>query len=76
MCQSVAEPLSAEYWHIGAMMIRLRSSRLPTRNGVKSGAHGILGTRRLSVQKYSVSSGKRAAWAKAGSGLAEVVNAS
>ena len=26
----------AEYWHIGAMTMRLASCRVPTRNGVKS----------------------------------------
>ena len=26
-CQSVAPPLSAEYWHIGATMMRLGSDR-------------------------------------------------
>src|SRR5512132_2162917 len=34
-CQSVMQPSTAEYWHIGAMTMRLRSSTLPTRNGVK-----------------------------------------
>ena len=33
-CQSVAQPSSAEYWHIGAMTMRLRSSSPATRNGV------------------------------------------
>ena len=36
MCQSVALPSSAEYWHIGAMMIRFSSVRPPIRNGSKS----------------------------------------
>src|SRR6516225_7393717 len=35
-CQSVMQPSTAEYWHIGAMTMRLRSSRAPTRNGVNS----------------------------------------
>src|SRR5690606_11530115 len=35
-CQSVVQPSSAEYWHIGAMTIRLASSRSPTRSGVNS----------------------------------------
>jgi hypothetical protein len=30
------QPSTAEYWHIGAMTIRLANSRLPTRNGVNS----------------------------------------
>ena len=30
-------PSSAEYWHIGAMTMRLRSSTLPTRNGERGG---------------------------------------
>ena len=36
MCQSVALPSSAEYWHIGAMTTRLGRSRSPMRSGVKS----------------------------------------
>src|SRR5579863_3039207 len=32
-CQSVMQPLTAEYWHIGAMTMRLRSERPPTFNG-------------------------------------------
>src|SRR6516165_7127339 len=35
-CQSVMQPSTAEYWHIGAMTIRLVNSRVPTRNGVNS----------------------------------------
>src|SRR6516162_2511627 len=35
-CQSVMQPSTAEYWHIGAMTIRLANSRVPTRNGVNS----------------------------------------
>src|SRR5262249_55323173 len=35
-CQSVMQPSTAEYWHIGAMTMRLVSSRAPTRNGVNS----------------------------------------
>src|SRR5262245_37063444 len=35
-CQSVMRPSAAEYWHIGAITMRFASSRLPTRNGVKS----------------------------------------
>src|SRR4051794_13571229 len=34
MCQSVARPSSAEYWHMGAMTIRLRICSAPTRYGV------------------------------------------
>ena len=34
-CQSVAEPSSAEYWHIGATAMRFGSSRLPMRIGEK-----------------------------------------
>ncbi len=34
-CQSVMHPSSAEYWHMGAITIRLRRSRLPTRIGWK-----------------------------------------
>ena len=34
-CQSVAEPSSAEYWHIGATAMRFARSRLPTSIGVK-----------------------------------------
>ena len=30
VCQSVARPSSAEYWHIGAITMRLRSSSEPT----------------------------------------------
>lgn len=33
-CQSVMQPLTAEYWHIGAITIRLESSRPPTVTGV------------------------------------------
>lgn len=29
-------PSTAEYWHIGAMMMRFRSSTFPTFNGVNS----------------------------------------
>ena len=35
-CQSVAHPFSAEYWHIGAMTIRLRNVSDPIRKGVNS----------------------------------------
>src|SRR5450756_3156292 len=35
-CQSVMHPSTAEYWHIGAMTMRLRSSRPPTRSGVNN----------------------------------------
>src|SRR5262245_49872063 len=35
-CQSVMHPSSAEYWHIGAMTMRLTRSRLPTRIGSNS----------------------------------------
>src|ERR1700757_2161528 len=35
-CQSVMQPLAAEYWHIGAMTIRLGNSTAPTRSGVNS----------------------------------------
>src|SRR4051812_10276846 len=35
-CQSVMQPSTAEYWHIGAITIRLASLILPTWNGVKS----------------------------------------
>src|ERR1700731_4355388 len=35
-CQSVMQPLTAEYWHIGAMTMRLGNSRVPTRSGVNS----------------------------------------
>ncbi|MCC2633832.1 MAG: hypothetical protein K0S48_1718 [Ramlibacter sp.] len=33
MCQSVAEPSSAEYWHIGAMTMRLARRRAPMEKG-------------------------------------------
>src|SRR6185437_10202402 len=33
-CQSVMQPSSAEYWHIGAITIRLARRRLPTSSGV------------------------------------------
>src|ERR1700730_903158 len=35
-CQSVMQPLTAEYWHIGAMTIRLANSKAPTQSGVNS----------------------------------------
>ena len=35
-CQSPAEPWLAEYWHIGAMMIRLASASAPICRGAKS----------------------------------------
>ena len=35
MCQSVAEPSSAEYWHIGATAMRLRKEMPPISIGVK-----------------------------------------
>ena len=34
MCQSVAEPSSAEYWHIGDTAMRLRKARPPISIGV------------------------------------------
>jgi hypothetical protein len=34
MCQSVAFPSCAEYWHIGAMTMRLASSSEPSFSGV------------------------------------------
>ena len=33
MCQSVAEPSAAEYWHIGAITILLARLRVPISNG-------------------------------------------
>ena len=36
MCQSVARPCSAEYWHIGAMAMRLASSSGPSLIGENS----------------------------------------
>jgi len=36
VCQALAVPSVAEYWHIGAMTMRLSSSRLPMRSGAKS----------------------------------------
>src|SRR6516162_4148158 len=41
-CQSVMQPLTAEYWHIGAMTMRLANSRAPTRNGLNSALIPIL----------------------------------
>src|SRR5688572_18521588 len=35
-CQSVGEPSSAEYWHIGEMTTRLGSVMPPRSSGVKS----------------------------------------
>src|SRR5690606_310643 len=35
-CQSVMQPSTAEYWHIGAMTIRLLRRRSPTSRGSKS----------------------------------------
>src|SRR5450830_1931091 len=35
MCQSVARPSSAEYWHMGAMAMRLESWRGPSEMGEK-----------------------------------------
>src|SRR5690625_1773408 len=35
-CQSVMQPSTAEYWHIGAITMRLASSSLPTVKGLKS----------------------------------------
>ncbi len=37
-CQSVIQPSTAEYWHIGAITIRFASSTSPTRKGVNSRA--------------------------------------
>ena len=37
MCQSVADPSSAEYWHMGAMMMRFSSRNAPRSSGVNSG---------------------------------------
>src|SRR5574340_1199395 len=35
-CQSVIEPSTALYWHIGATVMRFASSSLPIENGVNS----------------------------------------
>src|SRR5215217_572657 len=35
VCQSVMQPFTAEYWHIGAMTMRLRRVSGPTAKGVK-----------------------------------------
>ena len=35
-CQSVAEPSSAEYWHIGETAMRFANSSAPIRIGEKS----------------------------------------
>ena len=40
-CQSLGSPPSAEYWHIGAITMRLTSSNSPTRKGVNSFARVI-----------------------------------
>src|SRR5829696_3679039 len=40
-CQSVMHPSSAEYWHMGAITMRLASSRSPIRRGAKSLARVI-----------------------------------
>src|SRR5450432_2353231 len=37
VCQSVAAPSTAEYWHIGETTMRLASVSLRSENGVKSG---------------------------------------
>ena len=37
-CQSVGTPFSAEYWHIGETMIRLRNVTLRSVSGCKSAA--------------------------------------
>jgi hypothetical protein len=42
MCQSVAAPSRAEYWHIGAMTMRFASSSEPSFSGVKRWAIGRL----------------------------------
>lgn len=39
MCQSVMQPATAEYWHIGAITIRLARSSWPTRIGLKQRRH-------------------------------------
>src|SRR5215210_6961122 len=44
-CQSVMHPSWAEYWHIGAITMRLASSRAPNRRGVKSFARVIAASR-------------------------------
>jgi len=35
-CQSVMQPSTAEYWHMGAMTMRFASARSPTRKGVNN----------------------------------------
>ncbi len=39
-CQSLASPFSAEYWHIGATMMRLGSRKVAQLDRRKQGAHG------------------------------------
>ena len=39
-CQSLASPFSAEYWHIGATMMRLASVKAAQLDRRKQGAHG------------------------------------
>jgi len=40
-CQSLASPLSAEYWHIGATMMRLGRARLRSCIGEKRALMGM-----------------------------------
>ncbi len=42
MCQSVALPSSAEYWHMGAITIRLASSRPASLMGENKALMGVL----------------------------------
>ena len=45
-CQSLASPSTAEYWHIGATMMRLASVKATQRDRGEQGAHeGISGGR-------------------------------
>ena len=39
-CQSLASPFSAEYWHIGATMMRLGKLKAAQADRGKQGAHG------------------------------------
>ena len=58
-CQSLASPLSAEYWHIGATMMRLASSRPRSLIGEKRALmRGCLGRRKRMLAPCVVRAGQ------------------
>src|SRR5215218_4088058 len=64
-CQSFMHPSSAEYWHMGAITMRLASSTPPIRRGEKSLARvmgDLLGSDQANLHEAGLSAQTRRPW--------------